>query len=174
MAHGCVVSEYHTRADIGGQTPGSWGKCLVDLVVVIASDIEPTEKFKQKWEFLGKVKERDNPRNCNYFQVLPYAHLFGCVYICVSVCLNFNVFLFLFFIYILFSTLNRTLLQCVSVCVLGGWIWMQKVSMQQRTSVLLHPISVQSLSVSNSVTPWTEALQASLSITNSNSCPYSW
>ena len=99
-----------------------------------------------------------------------------CVYlcVCVSVCLNFNVFLFLFFIYILFSTLNRTLLQCVSVCVLGGWIWMQKVSMQQRTSVLLHPISVQSLSVSNSVTPWTEALQASLSITNSNSCPYSW
>ena len=99
-----------------------------------------------------------------------------CVYlcVCVSVCLNFNVFLFLFFIYILFSTLNRTLLQCVSVCVLGGWIWMQKVSMQQRTSVLLHPISVQSLSVSNSVTPWTEALQVSLSITNSNSCPYSW
>lgn len=88
MAHGCVVSEHHTRADMGGQTPGSWGKCLVDLVVVIASDTEPTEKFKQKWEFLGKVKEGDSPRNCNYFQVLPYAHLFGCVYICVSVCLS--------------------------------------------------------------------------------------
>ena len=106
---GCVVSEHHTRADMGGQTPGSWGKCLVDLVVVIASDIEPTEKFKQNWEFLRKVKEGDSPRDCKYFQVLPHAHLFGCVYICVCVCVcvclsvSISMFFSLSFSYIYFS-----------------------------------------------------------------------
>ena len=34
--------------------------------------------------------------------------------------------------------------------------------------------SVQSLSVSDSATPWTAVCQASLSVTNSNSCPLSW
>lgn len=100
----------------------------MDLVVVIASDIEPTEKFKQNWEFLRKVKEGDSPRIVNIFRFsLMLIFLDVGVYLCVclSVCLNFNVFLYLF-MYILFSTLNRTLLQCVCVCVLGGWIWMRK------------------------------------------------
>ena len=85
---------------MGGQTARSWGKCLLDLVVVTAndtSDTEPTEKFKRKWEFLRQVKEGDSPRDCKYFQVLPQAHLFGCVYICVCVCLSVSISMFFSF-----------------------------------------------------------------------------
>lgn len=62
-----MVNQCHTQVDVGGQKPRSWGKCIRhDFVVVIAndtSDIEPTEKFKQKWEFLGKAKNGDSLRD---------------------------------------------------------------------------------------------------------------
>lgn len=60
---GSVESQGHTQLEVGDQKPRNFEKCIrQDRVVAIAndtSDIEPTKKFKHKWEPLGKTKNED-------------------------------------------------------------------------------------------------------------------
>ena len=121
--HGCVVNQCHTQVDVEGQKPRSWGKCIRhDFVVVIAnntSDIEPTGKLSKNGNFLGRPRMEIASGIENIFRfslILISLDVCVSVCVCVSACVSFYVFLFLFFIYILFSAVNRTLLQWVCAC----------------------------------------------------------